>query len=124
VRLFVERAQSVAPEFKLTPETLRYAAEICRRLDGIPLAIELAAAWVRVLPMAQIVQNLDDRFALLTDGSSAAQPRHQTLQAALEWSYDLLTEEERILLCRLSVFAGGCTLEAAETVCADENPAQ
>jgi tetratricopeptide (TPR) repeat protein len=91
-------------------------AQICQRLDGIPLAIELAAARTRVLSVAQIAARLDDRFRLLTDGSRSALPRHRTLKAAVDWGYQLLTDEEQALLCRLSVFAGGCTLEAAEAV--------
>lgn len=94
-------------------------SEICRRLDGVPLAIELAAALVGVLSPAQIAARLDDRFSLLTSGSRTALPRHQTLLAALEWSHDLLAPTERVLLRRLSVFHGGFTLEAVEEVCGD-----
>ncbi|HEY6042577.1 MAG TPA: hypothetical protein VIX58_10625, partial [Anaerolineae bacterium] len=94
-------------------------AQICSRLDGIPLAIELAAARVKVLPPAQIAARLDDRFRLLTGGSRTALERHQTLSALIEWSYNLLTEPERVLLRRLSVFAGGWRLEAAQAVCGD-----
>lgn len=118
VRLFVERAAATEPGFALTAAVAPKVAEICRRLDGIPLAIELAAGRVAVLTPAQIAARLDDRFALLTGGSRTALPRQQTLLAALEWSYDLLSEPERVLLRRLSVFAGGFTLEAAEQVCA------
>jgi non-specific serine/threonine protein kinase len=92
-------------------------AQICRRLDGIPLAIELAAARIKILSVDEIAVRLDDRFSLLTAGSRTAVPRHQTLRATIDWSYDLLTEPERILLRRLSVFAGGFALEAAEEVC-------
>jgi predicted ATPase len=92
------------------------AAQVCRRLDGIPLAIELAAAWVKTLRVEQIAARLDDRFHLLTGGSRTALPRQQTLRALIDWSYNLLTEPERTLLRRLSVFAGGWTLEAAEAV--------
>src|SRR5439155_20632940 len=92
-------------------------ARICRRLDGIPLALELAAARVTVLDVAQIAARLDDRFQLLTGGGRAAIPRHQTLRALIDWSYDGLPEAEAALLRRLSVFAGGWTLEAAEAVC-------
>ena len=92
--------------------------EICRRLDGIPLAIELAAARVRALTVQQIADRLDDRFRLLTGGSRTVMPRHQTLRAAIDWSFDLLPDEERAVLWRLSVFAGTFTLEAAEAVCA------
>ena len=91
-------------------------AQICRRLDGIPLAIELAAARVRLLSVEQIASRLDDRFALLTGGSRTALPRHRTLRGAIDWSYALLDEDERTLLRRLAVFAGGWTLEAAERV--------
>src|SRR5215831_8611395 len=91
--------------------------QICQRLDGIPLAIELAAARVKVLAVEQIAARLDDRFQLLTGGSQTVLPRHQTLRAMMDWSFELLSEAERILLRRLSVFAGGWTLEAAEAVC-------
>ncbi len=117
VRLFVERARAVQPAFELTDQNARAVAQLCRRLDGIPLAIELAAARVRALPVEQIAARLDDRFRLLTGGSRAAVARHQTLQATIDWSYELLTEAERAVLRRLSVFAGGATLEAAEAVC-------
>jgi len=93
-------------------------AQVCYRLDGIPLAIELAAARVKVLAVEQIAARLDDRFHLLTGGGRMVLPRQQTLQAAMDWSYDLLSEPERRLWHRLSVFAGGWTLEAAEAVCA------
>ncbi len=92
-------------------------AQICRRLDGIPLAIELAAARVRLLSVEQIAARLDDCFHLLTGGSRTALPRHQTLRAAIDWGYALLSEQERVLLRRLSVFSGSWTLEAAEAVC-------
>ncbi|HLV78755.1 MAG TPA: tetratricopeptide repeat protein, partial [Chthonomonadaceae bacterium] len=120
VRLFAERATTYLPSFAVTHTNAPAVAQICRRLDGIPLAIELAAARVRVLPAEQIATRLDDRFRLLTGGSRAALPRQQTLRALIDWSYDLLTEPEKILLARLSVFAGGWTLEAAEAVCADD----
>jgi predicted ATPase/DNA-binding CsgD family transcriptional regulator len=120
VRLFVERAAATAPSFVSSAAVVTAVAEICRRLDGIPLAIELAASRVTVLTPAQIAERLDDRFALLTKGSRTAPHRQQTLQAALEWSHDLLCEPERMLLRRLSVFAGGCTFEAAQQVCAYE----
>jgi predicted ATPase/DNA-binding CsgD family transcriptional regulator len=118
VRLFVERAQATEHAFVLTDTAAPAVAEICRRLDGMPLAIELAAARVGVLAPAEIAARLDDRFRLLSAGSRTAAPRHQSLQAALEWSYDLLCNPERVLLARLSVFAGGFTLEAAEEICA------
>jgi predicted ATPase/class 3 adenylate cyclase len=117
VRLFLERAEQRHPGFALTAQTAPAVAQICHRLDGIPLAIELAAARVRLLTPEQIAARLDDRFALLTGGPGAALERHQTLRAAVDWSYDALSEPERALLRRLSVFAGGCTLEAAEAVC-------
>jgi predicted ATPase/DNA-binding CsgD family transcriptional regulator len=118
VQLFEARAAAVRSEFRVTAENAAAVAQICRRLDGIPLAIELAAARVRVLPVEQLVAKLDDRFRLLTGGSRTALPRQQTLRAAMDWSYDLLSEPERALLRRLSVFAGGWTLEAAEAICA------
>src|SRR5262249_41289423 len=115
------RAGTVQPRFRLTRQNAHAVAQICQRLDGIPLALELAAARVKLLTVDQIAERLDDRFRLLTGGSRTALPRHQTLRAAIDWSYDLLAEPERTLLRRLSVFAGGWTLEAAEAVCADEN---
>jgi predicted ATPase/class 3 adenylate cyclase len=120
VRLFLDRAMAVLPAFAATNQNAPALAQVCHRLDGIPLAIELAAARVKVLSVEQIAVRLDDRFRLLTGGSRTAQRRQQTLRAAIDWSYDLLSEPERTLLRRLAVFAGGWTLEAAETVCADE----
>ena len=120
VRLFIERAQAVSPNFVLSEQNARTIAQICQRLDGIPLAIELAAARVKLLTVQHLAKRLDDRFNLLTTGSRTALPRQQTLRATIDWSYDLLTEPERVLLRRLAVFAGGCTLEAAEQVCADQ----
>ncbi len=119
-QLFVERAQAVQPSFGLTDQNARSVAQLCRRLDGIPLAIELAAARVRALPVEQIASRLDDRFRLLTGGSRTSVARHQTLRATIDWSYDLLTEPERAVLRRLSVFASGASLEAAESVCAGD----
>jgi predicted ATPase/class 3 adenylate cyclase len=119
-RLFVERARAVQPSFAVTLQNARSVAQVCRRLDGIPLAIELAAARVRALPVEQIASRLDDRFRLLTGGSRSAAARHQTLRATIDWSYDLLSTTERAVLRRLSVFAGGATLEAAEFVCAGD----
>ena len=116
VQLFVERA-ALRTRFDLTDENSPAVAEICRRLDGIPLAIELAAAKVAMLTPDQIAGKLDDRFRLLTGGGRTALPRHRTLQATIDWSFALLAETERAFLRRLSVFAGGFTLEAAEAVC-------
>ncbi len=118
VRLFVERARGQKAEFALSAGNAQSVAQVCARLDGIPLAIELASARIKALPVEQIALRLNDRFRLLTGGSRAALPRQQTLRAAIDWSYDLLTEPERALLRRLSVFAGGWTLDAAEAVCA------
>jgi len=120
VRLFIDRATAVRPAFKVTNENAPFVAEICWRLDGIPLAIELAAARIRVLSIDQIASRLNDQFRLLTGGSRTALPRQQTLRALIDWSYDLLTEQERILLRRLSAFAGGRSLEAVEAVCSDD----
>jgi predicted ATPase/class 3 adenylate cyclase len=120
VKLFAERAQSVSPGFQVMPANASAVIQVCRRLDGIPLALELAAARVRVMPVEQIASRLDDRFRLLTGGSRTALPRQQTLRALIDWSYELLSAEEKTLLNRLSVFAGGWTLDAAEAVCADE----
>jgi predicted ATPase/class 3 adenylate cyclase len=119
-RLFVERCVAAQPSFTVTDVNIGTIARICRRLDGIPLALELAAARVRALPVEQIAARLDDRFQLLTGGNRNALPRHQTLRATMDWSYELLTETERAVLRRLSVFAGGCSLEAAEAICAGE----
>ncbi len=119
-RLFVERARAVQPGFELTDQNARSVAQLCRRLDGIPLAIELAAARVRALPVEQIAARLDDRFRLLTGGSRTVVARHQTLRATIDWSYDLLAEPERAVLRRLSVFAGGASLDAAESICAGD----
>ena len=117
VRLFIDRAKVAQPEFELTTRNALAIAHICRRLDGIPLAIELAAPRVRVLSVEQIAERLDDRFSLLTAGARTALPRQKTLRATMDWSYGLLSEKERTLLRRLSVFAGGWTLDAAEAVC-------
>jgi non-specific serine/threonine protein kinase len=120
VTLFIDRARTVRPGFALSTENGRAVAEICRRLDGIPLAIELAAARTNVLTVEQIEARLTDRFNLLTGGRRRSLPRQQTLRASVDWSYDLLSPDEGRLLRRMSVFAGGCTLEAAELVCADD----
>jgi predicted ATPase/class 3 adenylate cyclase len=116
IRLFVDRALAVKPDFMLTEAAAPDVAQICRRLDGIPLAIELAAARVRTLSVHHIAAHLDERFRLLTGGSRTALPRHQTLRGLIDWSYDLLAEPERVLFRRLSVFVGGWPLEAAEAV--------
>ncbi len=117
IQLFEARAQASRPDFHVTPANAEAVVQVCRRLDGIPLAIELAAARLNVLTAEQLAAKLDDRFRLLTGGSRSALPRQQTLRAAMDWSYELLSEPERVLLRRLSVFAGGCTLDAAEAVC-------
>ena len=118
VRLFHERARSASPNFVLNEANASEVARICQRLDGIPLAIELAAARMRILSLDQISARLDNVFHLLTGGGRTALLRHQTLKALVDWSYNLLSEKEQLLLCRLSVFAGTWTLEAAEAVCA------
>ena len=120
VRLFVERATQVNPRFRPDRAAMGDVVTICRRLDGIPLAIELAAARVSVLSVEAIQARLEHRFRLLRGGSRTALPRQQTLQAAIDWSYEHLTEQERLLLSRLSVFAGGWDLEATEAVCCDD----
>ena len=117
VRLFLDRATAGRPDFALDDHNVAAVAQICRRLDGMPLAIELAAARLRSLTVDEVAERLDDRFALLTGGSRTALPRHQTLRAAVDWSWDLLEEPERVLLRRLSVFTGGATVETAERVC-------
>ncbi len=116
IRLFVDRAAAADPAFHLDEDNAAAVTEICRRLDGIPLAIELAAARARGLPVDRIAARLNDRFKLLTGGDRTALKRQQTLRALIDWSHDLLTPPERALFRRLSVFAGGWTLEAAETV--------
>ncbi len=118
-QLFVERAMAVQSHFVLKDSNVSPVAQICHRLDGIPLALELAAARVAVFSTEEIASRLDDRFRLLTGGSRTALERHQTLRALIDWSYDLLSDEERMLFRQLSVFAGGWTFEAAETVCFD-----
>jgi non-specific serine/threonine protein kinase len=120
VRLFIDRALMVQPSFAVTNANAPAVAQICQRLDGIPLALELAASRVKAIKVEELEKRLDDRFRVLTGGSRTALPRQQTLRAAIDWSYDLLSEAERTLLRRLAVFAGGWTLEAAELVCADE----
>jgi predicted ATPase len=120
VRLFVERSVAVSPDFLVNNTNAPAVAQICYRLDGIPLAIELAAARVRAISVEMILDRLDNRFRLLIAGNRAVLPRHQTLEAVIDWSYDLLVEEERALFRRLGVFAGGWTLEAAESLCCGE----
>ncbi|HZT43461.1 MAG TPA: tetratricopeptide repeat protein [Chthonomonadaceae bacterium] len=117
VRLFIERATAALPTFSITDHNAAPVIHVCQRLDGIPLAIELAAARVRTMPVEQI----ETRLQLLTTGNRAALPRQQTLRATIDWSYDLLTEQERRLLRSLSVFAGGWTLEATEAVCTEDS---
>ncbi len=123
VQLFVERARQQRPHFDLREERARAVALICVRLDGIPLALELAAARVAVLPVEEIVRLLDQRFRLLTSGGREL-PRHQTLRAMIDWSYELLDGAEKVLFARLSVFAGGWTLKAASEVCSGESIAK
>lgn len=117
IKLFVERAELVDPKFKLNENNAPSIAQICIRLDGIPLAIELAAARLKTLSVEQIHARLDDRFNLLTNGGRVALPRHQTLRATIDWSYNLLSEDEKTLFRRLAVFTGGFGLEGAESVC-------
>jgi len=117
VQLFLARAQAKRQDFTLTQSNAAAVADVCRSLDGIPLSLELAAARLTMLSVGQIAARLGDRFSLLTGGSRVAPPRHQTLRATLHWSYALLDEPERVLLRRLSVFAGGCDLNAIEAVC-------
>ncbi len=117
-RLFIERAQAAESHFVLTTQNIKAITQICQRLDGMPLAIELAAARIRMMSVGEIAAHLDDRFDLLTAGSRTALPRHQTLHAAIDWSYELLSGPEQIFFSRLSVFAGGFTLDAAEEIAA------
>ena len=118
VTLFADRALSIEKRFALSDKSRPHVEEICVRLDRIPLAIELAAARVDVLPPAQLVQRLDERFRVLTVGDRSALPRHQTMRALIDWSYDLLTDDEQRVFRALSIFAGGCTLQSAAAVCA------
>jgi predicted ATPase/class 3 adenylate cyclase/DNA-binding CsgD family transcriptional regulator len=119
IELFADRARRVRPDFRLTDANAAIAAEICRRLDGVPLAIELAAARVRVLSLTEIRDSLHDRFRLLTGGARTAVRRQQTLRASVDWSHALLTEPERVVFARLAVFMGGFNLDAAEAVAGD-----
>ncbi|MFC7549159.1 BTAD domain-containing putative transcriptional regulator [Plantactinospora sp. GCM10030261] len=120
VRLLLDRASAVRNDLVCDARTLATVARICRALDGMPLAIELAAARLRTMSIDQLAHRLDDRFRLLTGGSRTALPRHRTLRAVVDWSWELLTEAERVVLRRLSVFSGGASLEAAERVCASD----
>ena len=117
VRLFVERARAISPRFDLTPQAARSTVEVCRRLDGLPLALELASARVNVLTVQEISARLGDRFALLFSDHTGYEPRHHTLRAAIDWSFVLLTPEEKTLFSRLAVFSAGLTLDMAEAVC-------
>jgi non-specific serine/threonine protein kinase len=119
VRLFADRASAVQPGFELSDDTVIAIGEICQHLDGLPLAIELAAARINTYSATQIAVRLSDRFQLLTQGSRTALPRHRTLRAVVEWSYELLSGPERRIFDRLAVFAGGFTFEAADTICTD-----
>ncbi|HEV3292632.1 MAG TPA: tetratricopeptide repeat protein, partial [Streptosporangiaceae bacterium] len=121
VRLFCDRAALARPGFTLTGANVAAVGDICRQLDGIPLAIELAAARVSALTVAQLAARLGNRFRLLTGGSRAGLPRHRTLEAAIEWSHDLLSETEQVCFRRMAVFAGGCTIDAVEAVCPDDS---
>jgi predicted ATPase len=121
VQLFIERAQAAGAPLAMSDDVRKVAADICARLDGLPLAIELAAARTRAFPIQQIASRLNDRFRLLTGGSRTALPRQQTLRAVVDWSYELLFEDEQRIFERLSVFLGGCDLATAEAVCADES---
>ncbi|MGI5200512.1 LuxR C-terminal-related transcriptional regulator [Spirillospora sp. CA-108201] len=120
VQLFADRARAVLPEFAVTEANQEAVEQICRRLDGLPLAIEMAAARLRGLSVEQVLERLDDRFRLLTRGSRAVLPRHQTLQALMDWSHQLCGRRERAVWARMSVFSGGCDLEAVEEVCSGD----
>src|SRR6202012_455290 len=121
IELFVDRARAVQPSFASDGPAQSGIDGICRRLDGLPLAIELAAARLRALPLATMAERLDDRFALLSRGARTALPRQRTLRAVVDWSYDLLFDDERRLFARLAVFTGGGELSSAEAVCADDD---
>jgi predicted ATPase/class 3 adenylate cyclase len=120
VRLFAERARAVDPDFSLTVENTSAVVQVCRRVDGVPLAIELAAARVVAMSPAELAQGLERRFDTLAGGRRRAVQRHQTLRAAIDWSYDLLSDDERRLLARLAVFVGGCSRQAVDAVCSAE----
>jgi predicted ATPase len=119
VALFIERAAAIRPGFCVTNENAPAVAEICARLDGLPLAIELAAARIRLLTPAAMLARLDRRLPLLSGGARDLPTRQQTLRSAIAWSCDLLADHERVLFHRLGMFVGGCTIESAEVVCAD-----
>ncbi|UMP06783.1 LuxR C-terminal-related transcriptional regulator [Amycolatopsis sp. EV170708-02-1] len=121
LELFSDRATAVVPDFAMTAGNLEYVARLCRRLDGLPLAIELAAVRLRTVGIKKLVEQLDDRFRLLTGGGRSVPPRHQTLRAAIEWSYGLCTQEEQRVWALLSVFAGSFDLDAAEAVCTEDD---
>src|SRR6202011_4088486 len=120
IALFVDRAKAADNRFTFIDDSAPVVADICRRLDGIPLAIELAAARVKVLSLPHLAQRLNDRFKLLTGGSRSAVPRQKTLSALIDWSYDLLTSQEQTLFNCLGIFAGGFSLDAGAAVCAGE----
>jgi hypothetical protein len=117
VALFTDRTRAVEPDFEITAQNAGAVTQICRRLDGMPLAIELAASRVKSMAVQELSSGLDDRFHLLTGGTRTALPRQRTLEATITWSYDLLSEEERVVFDRLSVFSGGCTMDSARRVC-------
>jgi predicted ATPase len=121
ITLFTERARGARADFELSEDDRAIVAEVCSRVDGMPLAIELTAARTSAFTVGQLADRLDDRFRLLTTGTRTALPRHQTLRAVTDWSYDLLFDDERAVFERLAVFSGGCSLEAAEAVCSDED---
>ena len=121
VELFVQRAQSVAPSFALNVDNAAEVGEVCCRLDGLPLALELAASWIKVLPPRALLERMEHRLAVLVGGASDLPERHQTLRGTLAWSHDLLEERERALFRRLAVFVGGCTPEAVDAVCSMED---
>ena len=120
LQLFVERVRASDATFSLTPQNAALAGRICRRLDGLPLAIELAAARTKTMSLNEVAERLDDSLGLLTVGPRAAPRRHQTLRAAIDWSFDLLTEAERTLLSRLAIFSGGFSVDSVRQVCCDE----
>ncbi|MEO8209004.1 MAG: tetratricopeptide repeat protein, partial [bacterium] len=121
VRLFEDRAKAVKDNFEITEGNAYAVVQLCRRLDGIPLAIELAAARIKVLSVEKILDNISNRFQLLSKGSRTALPRQQTLRALIDWSYDLLSEKEKLFFASLSVFSGGWNIETAEKICVDDN---